>query len=155
VRELLAEGRLAAAKRLLGRPYSVTGKIVRGHGVGSKLTVPTLNLGPESGLPPRMGVYVTRTREMASGKCWPSVSNVGVRPTFNGAEPGIETHLLAPAGDLPANELEIEFLRRLRDERRFSSPELLRRQIIQDVAKAEEFFRRLEAFREQFPKLKR
>ena len=140
VRRLIEEGNVALACRLLDRPYSVSGKVVHGRGVGSKQTVPTLNLRTGAKVLPRAGVYVTRTHD---GSHWDSVTNVGYRPTFGGdRELGIETFLLDPLeGDAPKH-IRVEFLYRLRDERKFENAAALKTQILRDVARARTFFRR-------------
>lgn len=148
VRELLAAGDVSRAARLLARWFSVRGAIAAGHGVGRRLTVPTLNLAPYPELLPARGVYVTQTR--LGDRWWPSVSNCGLRPTFAPAgDPDaltVETHLLgfgpAAAPDLP-EEMEIRFLWRLREERKFPAPEALKAQILLDAARAGRFLRRL------------
>jgi riboflavin kinase/FMN adenylyltransferase len=143
VRRLLAEGRVAQAARLLERPYSLAGAVVRGEGRGSRETVPTLNLAPESGFVPAAGVYITETSELDGTRRWPSVTNVGQRPTFSGEHLTIETYLLEPfAGATPAR-IRVNFCRRLRAERKFDSAEALKRQILADVARAQAWFRRL------------
>jgi riboflavin kinase/FMN adenylyltransferase len=138
------------AWRFLGRPYSITGDVVHGRGVGSKQTVPTLNLKTSAEVLPRNGVYVTRTRETGSQRQWNSISNIGFRPTFENAESSphelsIETFLLDPSfvdvpGDAP-QRIVLEFLHRVRDERKFESPEALKKQIFRDVKQANTFFR--------------
>jgi riboflavin kinase/FMN adenylyltransferase len=145
VRNLLGEGRVARVRKLLGRPYALEGPIVPGHGVGSRQTVPTLNLQPEAGLWPARGVYVTSTREPSTGRCWESVTNIGNRPTFNGAEQTVETFLLSPLEGETPRHIELAFHWRLRDEKRFESVESLRRQILTDAARAKRFFRVLAA----------
>ncbi len=141
VRECIAGGDVKDAWRLLARPYSIAGDVVHGRGVGSKQTVPTLNLRTDAQVLPKNGVYVTRTR--AGAWSWHSITNIGVRPTFADSAPelSIETFLLSPFdGDTPAR-IEIEFLHRVRDERKFESPEALKAQIFRDARRAESFFR--------------
>lgn len=150
IRKLISAGDVSRAARLLGRWFSVRGGIVTGHGVGRRLTVPTLNLGPYPELLPARGVYVTETR--LAGRWLRSVSNCGLRPTFSpplataGADDPltVETHLLEfdAAAELP-EEMEIRFLFRLREERKFPTPEALKRQILLDAAGARRFLRRL------------
>ena len=142
VRGLIAEGRVELAGRMLERCYSLAGPVVRGHGIGSKQTVPTLNLAPVAELLPARGVYITRTRDTADDRSWPSLTNVGNRPTFNGDALTIETFLLEPlTGETPA-DIQVDFLKRLREERKFESPDLLKAQILRDVARAKAYFRR-------------
>jgi riboflavin kinase/FMN adenylyltransferase len=141
VRRLLAEGRVAPVRKLLCRPFTLQGPIVSGEGVGSRQTVPTLNLQPEAELWPARGVYVTSTREPATGRRWESVTNIGNRPTFNGAEQTVETFLLSPLEGETPRLIELAFHWRLREERKFDSAESLRRQILADAARAKRFFR--------------
>ena len=141
VRECVRKGAIEEARRLLGRPYALEGAIIHGHGIGAKQTVPTLNLEPDSGLRPANGVYITVARDAGSGECWRAVTNVGMRPTFNGTEPAVETFVLSDwTGPAPLR-LRVEFLKRLRDERRFPSAERLKTQIMADAEKARRYFR--------------
>ena len=143
IRRLVESGNVLLACRMLERPFALEGKIVPGHGVGSKQTVPTLNLATESEVVPARGVYITRTHDLDSTREWESISNIGYRPTFGGESLSIETFLLSPlTGDAP-HEIRLEFLRRVRDERKFESPEALKQQILKDVARAKTYFRRL------------
>ncbi len=142
VRKLVNEGGVTLAGRFLERPYTLEGDIVPGHGIGSKQTVPTLNLRTGAEVLPARGVYITRTTDPDSHRRWDSVTNVGYRPTFDGDSLTIETFLLDPLdGDAP-RRIQLEFLRRIRDERKFDSPEALRAQILKDVGRAKAFFRR-------------
>ncbi|HZU25094.1 MAG TPA: bifunctional riboflavin kinase/FAD synthetase [Bryobacteraceae bacterium] len=138
VRQSVQRGDVAFAWRMLQRPYALEGEVVSGAGVGAKKTVPTLNLSAEAEVLPARGVYITRTHDSA-GRVWPSVTNVGYRPTFGGEHLTIETFLLsALEGDAP-RRIRVEFLHRLRDEKKFESPEDLKRQILRDAARAQEF----------------
>jgi riboflavin kinase/FMN adenylyltransferase len=149
IRRLVESGEVARAGRLLGRPYTLEGDVVRGHGVGSKQTVPTLNLSTPAEVLPAVGVYITRTR--AAGTEWPSVTNVGYRPTFEGKELSIETFLLAPLEGAAPGRIEVQFLRRLRDEKKFATPEELKAQILRDVRRAQAYFRRITCHTEKTP----
>ena len=136
--------RRARAARLLTCPYALEGEVVAGHGVGKQKTVPTLNLATQSEVLPKRGVYVTRTTDLEDNRSWESVTNIGYRPTFGGSHQlSIETFLLDPlAGETP-RAIRVEFLWRLRDERKFESPEALKTQILKDVGRARAYFRRL------------
>ncbi len=141
IRNLLQEGQPHRARHLLGRTFSILSSPARGRGYGSQYTVPTINLAPYDELIPQNGVYITQTR--VGSDCFDSVTNIGNRPTFGADSFAIETHLLNfhPI-DLRADaEIEVFFLRRLRGEIRFSSPEALREQIGQDVKKAARYLR--------------
>ena len=143
IRNFVLAGQVSRACRMLGEPFALEGPVVGGHGIGSKQTVPTLNLAPENELLPAIGVYVTRTRDLASGKLWNSVTNLGYRPTFNGHDLSCETFLLDPFdGHTPAR-IEVSFLHFIREERKFETPELLRAQIFRDVKTAKRLHGRL------------
>lgn len=155
IREMVAAGDMKRARWMLGRPFGVLSTPARGRGIGTRLLVPTVNLAPYEGLLPGFGVYVTRLtlspqRDGAagadpgeSGRCFEAVTNVGNRPTFEGAGFGVETHIL----DFEEVELgvdtpvELEFLLRLRGEVAWPSPEALKAQIFKDVARARRYFR--------------
>jgi len=143
IRRLVAAGDVSTACRMLNRPHSLDGAVVHGEGIGSKQTVPTLNLDTKAEVVPKDGVYVTRTRESRSSREWPSITNVGYRPTFDGQRRSIETYLLSALDGPPPREISVEFLRRVRDERKFETPEALKAQILRDVARAQAYFRRL------------
>ncbi len=146
LREMAAAGRITRASRLLARPFELEGQVVSGHGIGSKQTVPTLNLSPDSEVLPRSGVYVTRTVELAEGRRWESITNVGMRPTFNGDALTIETYLLGPLEPPDPERIRVEFLWRIRDERKFESAEELKAQILRDARRAMRVHERLRRF---------
>jgi riboflavin kinase/FMN adenylyltransferase len=148
IRELLVEGSVHVANRLLGRPFSAYGPIVAGMGVGRKHTVPTLNLAPVEEQLPKTGVYVTRTK--VGEKLYDSVTNVGHKPTFGGDHKlTVETFLLDfPGGEIQEPDMEIEFLYRLRDEIKFQNPAMLKAQIQEDARRSLKFFRLLETFQQ-------
>ncbi len=143
IRRAIAEGDVSTARRMLGRPYALSGVVVAGEGRGSKQTVPTLNLDTKAEVLPKNGVYVTRTRERGSAREWPSITNVGYRPTFDGRELTIETYLLRALEGATPEEISVEFLHWVRDERKFENAEALKAQILKDVNRAQTYFRRL------------
>jgi riboflavin kinase/FMN adenylyltransferase len=147
IRREIAAGDVAHAARLLGRPFTLSGKVVSGTGTGRRFTFPTLNLAPEQELLPARGVYVTRTRIDGESRTRRSVTNIGVRPTFNGSSLSVETHILEPLDEASPARIEVEFWKRLREEKKFSGPEELRAQIAQDIANANKFFTRLRHLR--------
>lgn len=152
IRRLLEDGRVSAASRLLDRPYSIAGDVVPGEGRGSRHTVPTLNLetsslDDSSRALPRDGVYVTRTEDLDSARRWNSITNAGYRPTFSGRHLTIETFLFGELVGPAPLRIRVEFLRRLREERRFDSAEALKAQILSDIEVARAFFRRLDHFK--------
>jgi len=141
VRALLAEGKVNLARRLLGRPYGVEGPVERGAKRGHQLGFPTANLHPKNRVIPKNGVYVTGT--LIDGKWRRSVTNVGVRPTFETAtEPSVETFVMDWEGDLYGDVVRVRFLHRLRAERKFSSLAELKAQIENDVRRTQSYFER-------------
>jgi riboflavin kinase / FMN adenylyltransferase len=149
VRELVLEGRVEGAALLLGRPFEVTGPVVRGAGRGRGLGVPTANVASEAELLPKLGIYAARARILdsldargASESAHPVALSVGSNPTFNpmagapgaGSPVTVEAHLLDFDAELYGRRLRLEVLHRLRDERRFESVEALLEQIRADIA---------------------
>jgi phosphoribosyl 1,2-cyclic phosphate phosphodiesterase len=147
IRREIAAGEVLHASCLLGRPFVLTGEVVSGTGTGRRFTFPTLNLAPEQELLPARGVYVTRTLLEGETQSRRSVTNVGMRPTFNGSGLSVETHLLDYAGEVTAKRIEVRFWKRLREEKKFSGAEELREQIARDIVNAHKFFARLRRFR--------
>ncbi len=147
IRREVAEGDVSHAARLLGRPFALTGEVVTGTGTGRRFTFPTLNLAAEQELLPARGVYVTRTCRDGETRSHRSVTNIGMRPTFNGSSLSVETHLLDVELETAPKRIEVRFWKRLREEKKFSGPEELRAQIATDIARANQFFSRLRRFR--------
>lgn len=144
IRELLASGRVHTAARLLGRPFSVSGAIVSGSGIGHRETVPTLNLAPVEEQLPQNGVYVTRTR--LGSQFHESVTNVGHKPTFGEHRLTVECFLLNFRGEIHESEMEVEFLFRLRDEMKFPDATALKAQILKDARRSVQYFRLIKLF---------
>jgi riboflavin kinase/FMN adenylyltransferase len=141
IRELLHQGQVNLARRMLGRPYGVEGRVVRGAARGVQLGFPTANIQPHNRVIPRGGVYVTAT--LITGKWRRSVTNIGTRPTFDdGCETSVETHVMNWSGDLYGDVVRVRFLHRLRDEQKFESVDQLKAQIERDVARGQRYFER-------------
>ncbi len=135
IRALLRLGKVTEAGRLLGRPYGVEGRVVQGKGRGGKLLgVPTANILSVNELLPACGIYAVRVRRGET--LLPGVANIGTCPTFDNAELSLEVHMLEFSGDLFGENLEVQFVSRLREERRFRSLEALSAQIHADIAAA-------------------
>ena len=147
IRKAIAEGDVTHAARLLGRPFVLTGEVVKGTGTGRRLLFPTMNLSPEQELLPERGVYITRTVLEGEPSSHRSVTNIGVRPTMNGSGLTVETHLLDYSGNFTPGRIEIRFWKRLRSEKKFSGVEELKAQIGRDIEKANKFFARLRRLR--------
>jgi riboflavin kinase / FMN adenylyltransferase len=142
VRRLVSEGRVDEAGALLGHQYFVDGKVMQGDQRGRTIGFPTANLCTENELLPPHGVYATTTR--VADVVYPSVTNVGTRPTVDSSgKTTVETHLFDFDRDLYGSTIRIGFVQRLRDERRFDSVDLLRQQIAADVQQARVLFGRL------------
>jgi riboflavin kinase/FMN adenylyltransferase len=138
IRDAVRDGRVEDARRMLGRPFALVGEIRTGTGQGRKLVVPTLNLATEQETVPKTGVYVSET--VLAGGTYRSVTNVGVRPTFDGTRLAIESHLFDFAQALTAGQMKVRFLQRLRDEQKFSGPQALREQVLKDIDRARSVF---------------
>jgi len=138
IRGAIEDGDVAKAKAMLGRAFSLTGEVVRGAGRGRALDFPTANLAVENETIPRRGVYITETVAFASR--FPSITNVGVRPTFGGGALSVESHLLDADEDLYGERIEVRFLARLRDEQTFAGAAELSDQIARDQAAAASYF---------------
>jgi riboflavin kinase/FMN adenylyltransferase len=140
IRKLVAEGEVEAAKALLGRPYTLTGKVVRGEGRGASIGIPTANLEiwPKRAVPAE-GVYAGWAE--VQGKRWAAVTNIGVRPTFEDKllAPVVESHLLDyDGGEFYGEDFGLDFVTRLRAEKRFSGVDELLAQIKKDIQRARE-----------------
>ncbi len=139
IRRLVSEGRVDEAGALLGHHYASAGVVVAGAKRGRELGFPTANLSTDNDLVPPSGVYAT-TAEL-DGTCWPAITNIGVRPTFEAAGAvTIETHVLGFDADVYGARLSLSFIQRLRDERRFPDVDALREQIETDVRRAQRLF---------------
>lgn len=136
-RRFLEAGNVEMARLCLGGPYRLSGTVVEGRRVGRHLGFPTANVAPDCAdkLIPATGVYAVRAE--ADGKDYDAMVNIGDRPTFGDSGPlSVEAHLFGFSGDLYNHTLRLDFVRRLREERRFDSPEALRRQLEADAGEA-------------------
>src|ERR1044071_22267 len=136
IRETIQAGDLAPASQMLGRAYSLAGKVIRGDGLGKQLGFPTANIDFNGLVVPPKGVYAVHA-ENADGR-WRAVLNIGLRPTLQNPNPKlqVEAHLMDFHGDLYEQELEITFLNKLREEKKFGSLKELREQISKDIEAA-------------------
>jgi riboflavin kinase/FMN adenylyltransferase len=142
VRRLVSEGRVDEAGALLGHQYALDGTVARGDGRGKTIGFPTANLCTSNQLLPPNGVYATTTT--VAGVVWPSVTNVGTRPTVDtSGRTVVETHIFDLDRDLYDAPLRLGFVQRLRDEQAFGSVDELRAQIGADCARARVLFDRL------------
>lgn len=134
IRQALAEGDMAKVRRMVGRDFSLHGRVVTGAGRGTGMGIPTANLDidPEHAIP-LDGVYATRA--YIDGRSYHSMTNIGRNPTFGNSERVVEVYIIDYSGDLYGREVSIDIVERLRGEERFNSAEELKKQIAEDVKK--------------------
>lgn len=139
IRTWIAQGKFAEASRLLGRPVTLFGKVVHGDRRGKKLGFPTANIRLTSEVIPPLGVYAVQV--VVGRKKYPALANVGRRPSFHKNGPvTVEVYIFDFTKNLYGQDITVEFLKKLRNEKRFASPDLLVRQIRRDEQKARIFF---------------
>lgn len=135
IRQLIGDGQMEQANRLLGHTHILTGTVVEGQQLGRTIGIPTANIPmPEELLVPKFGVYATYVT--AEGKTYPAITNIGTRPTVNGKGVTVESYLLDFAGDLYGKEITVSFCGFLRPERKFNSLEELKTRIAADITQA-------------------
>ncbi len=141
VRAALAEGRLEDATRLLGRPYSIDGRVVHGDRIGRQLGFATANIRIKHERPPLLGVFAVEVRGV-DGRTLPGVANLGFRPSINQVvRPLLEVHLFDFAADIYGAHLNVRFLHKLRDEMKFPGLDALKAQIAADTDAARTYFK--------------
>lgn len=142
VRNQIQEGRVEVAANMLGRNFFISGRVIKGQGRGRQIGFPTANLGYDKDIIlPAKGVYVTNT--ILNGMLYESITNVGVNPTFNtGYDIHVETHLLDFSRDIYGDEIRVIFVKKIRDEKKFSSVNELVKQIEEDSIIARKYFKK-------------
>lgn len=142
IRQTLAQGNIPKANKLLGRAFSISSKVITGDQRGRTMGFPTANLEikPDQAAPAD-GVYATIA--YTNDEPLPSVTNIGVRPTFGGGKRLIETFIIDHKAELPGQKFRVEFIDKLRDEKRFNSAEELKAQIGKDVEKAKKILSKM------------
>lgn len=142
VRKALAAGDLTRAAHLLGRPYSISGRVVSGDRLGRKLGWPTANVLMKHNRPPLAGIFAVEVNGI-DGRVLPGVASLGVRPTVaHDARPSLEVHLLDFGREIYGAHLKVDFLHKFRDEEKYADVETLKRQIAVDVENTRAFFSR-------------
>ena len=139
IRKLLESGRIEDANKLLGHPYEISGRVVSGDRLGQRLGFPTINLETENEITPT-GVFITLTE--ISGKIFPSVSNIGIRPTVGGTVRRVESHLLDINLKVYRQKVSLFLLKKIREEKKFDSVQALKEAIARDINLARKFFER-------------
>lgn len=146
VRKTLHEGDLARAARLLGRPYSISGYVVRGDGLGRQLGFPTANVRIRHNRPPLAGIFAVEVRGDVEGAPLRGVASLGVRPTVKEqGEPLLEVYVFDFAEDLYGRHLRVDFLHKFRDEEKFADVAAMTKQIARDTEDARAFFRGIDS----------
>jgi len=141
IRQLVREGQLNQAAHLLGRAVSVSGAVIKGSARGRSLGYPTANVAYEADILPPQGVYVVRV--LFGKKSYPAIANIGTRPSFEkqNSKLYLEIHILDFSKNIYGQRMQVEFLKKIRNEKKFSSPQSLIRQIQKDESLARKYFR--------------
>ena len=139
VRELLAQARFSEAQQVLGRSYSIVGRVIHGQKLGRQLGFPTVNIALHRIKAPLCGVYAVQV-DISKGKSVLGVANIGVKPTVGNFLPSLEVHLLDFNANLYGKQLSVTFRHKIRDEQRFESIEVLKEQINNDINAARRYF---------------
>ncbi len=138
MREALAAGRMAEVELMLGRPYTISGRVAHGDKLGRTIGFPTANLALKRQVIPVGGVFAVEV--LCSGKTFPGVANVGVRPTLSGTQARLEVHLFDFSGDLYGQQVKVLLRHKLREEQKFASFTALKEQIERDALAARAWF---------------
>ena len=138
IRECLIAGDFKGAEELLGRPFTFNGKVVYGQQLGTQLGVPTANLWLPKNKLPIAGVYIVKVE--AEGNIYSGIANMGTRPTVDGQNPVLEVHILDYSGSLYGKKITVEFLEKVRDEKKFNGLDELKEQIFKDISTARQYF---------------
>ena len=142
VRSVLSEGNVEKARKILGRYYSVTQKVVHGKKLGSKLGFPTINFSDTKKLMPKQGVYITSV--LYNGKTIAAITNVGTNPTVDcDNKIKVETFILDFCGDLYGSTIKVEFIKHIRDEMKFASEQELKNRVLYDIECARKYFEKI------------
>jgi len=139
IRDYILEGKVKEAAKFLGRAYTLRGKVVRGKALLKEFGIPTANLEPEKELYPQSGIFVVKV--LVNESYARGVMNIGTNPTFPGKGFSLEVHILDFDQDISGSEIELIFVEKLRDEKKFETPELLIGQIKKDIVQARKILR--------------
>jgi len=138
IRNCVLEGEVKEAAKFLGRSYTLSGKVVKGKNLGKKLGIPTANIEPEKELYPRSGIFAVKV--IIGDNYTQGVMNIGANPTFPDKSFSLEVHILDFDRHIYGSKLEVIFIEKLRDERKFNTPELLVEQVRKDIIQARKIF---------------
>jgi riboflavin kinase/FMN adenylyltransferase len=138
IRNCVLEGEVSEAAKFLGRSYTLRGKVVKGKNLGKKLGIPTANIEPEKELYPRSGIFAVKV--IIGGNYTQGVMNIGANPTFPDKSFSLEVHILDFDRHIYGSKMEVVFIEKLRDEKKFNTPELLVAQVKKDIIHARKIF---------------
>jgi len=138
IRNALTNADFEGAKELLGQPYTFYGKVVYGQQLGTQLGVPTANLWLPKNKLPIAGVYIVKVD--VEGQRYGGIANMGVRPTVDGQNPVLEVHIFEFSKNIYGRKINVEFLQKLRDEKKFNGLDELKEQIFKDISTAKQYF---------------
>jgi len=138
IRNCVLKGEVREAAKFLGRSYTLSGKVVRGKALGKKLGIPTANIEPEKELYPQSGIFAVKV--ITGDNYTRGVMNIGTNPTIPDKGFSLEVHMLDFDKDIYGSKIEVIFIEKLRDEKKFEKPELMVEQIKKDIVKAREIF---------------
>lgn len=139
IREMVEKGHVEEASLQLGRPYSIEGKVVPGEGRGRMMNIPTANIQPYNELIPERGIYISEM--VVEGSRYESVTNIGIRPTFDLSHQTIETHMMDFQNHIYGERVELFIHKKIRDEVKFESAEKLSERIQKDIEEMKKFFK--------------
>ena len=138
IRKALTNNDFELATKLLGRPFTYAGKVVYGQQLGAQLGIPTANLWLPKNKLPISGVYIVKA--LLDKKVLNGIANMGIRPTIGGELPVLEVHLLDFSQSIYGQTLTVEFLKKVRDEKKFENTTALKEQIFKDITTAKNYF---------------
>ena len=138
IREALTKDKFEIASKLLGRPFTYSGKVVYGNQLGAQLGIPTANLWLPKNKLPISGVYIVKS--FLGNKEFKGIANMGIRPTIGGESPVLEVHLLNFSENIYGKKLTVEFIKKVREEKKFKNLDALKDQIFKDISTAESYF---------------
>ncbi|MBD3415430.1 MAG: bifunctional riboflavin kinase/FAD synthetase [Candidatus Aminicenantes bacterium] len=139
IRSHLYSGEIERANQFLGRPYQINGTVIKGYSRGKHIGFPTANLESHHDIIPK-GVFITES--LIRDKSYPSVTNIGKCPTFKNSKDHIESHILNLQDEIYGTAMTLRFFKKIRDEKKFDSPEMLKKQIARDINSAKQYFSR-------------
>lgn len=143
IREALSEGRITSVNKLLGHDYQLSGRVRHGDKKGRTISFPTINMKVPKNIAPRLGVYAVKINGLDEKFSYDGVSNLGIRPTVDGTEKRLETHIFDFNDEIYGKHITVELKEFIRDEKRFESFDALKEQIVLDAERAKKILNRV------------